>query len=140
MKKLFYGWLIGFATFSTANAEEKLKHYEALKPANSKQAVQALKQDTAKINAIIAQDKELSEQDLEAIHELTYGLEASHEVLENGAQGGDVDALGDAIQNLHNVSEGHDANATLEAYQQLQTQMSDEDIAASLEPLTNFRH
>ena len=112
-----------------AQADDRIKHYEAFKPKNNKQAIEGLQQYSIKINEIIAHDKELNQQDLEAIHELTYGLEASHEFLMQDKDDAkklglfDIISLGKAIKKLHNVSEDHNIDETLVAYQQLKEQI-----------------
>ncbi len=123
-------------TAITAQAEPRVHHYDPSKPANASIAAKNLQTDNDKISQIIAQNKTLDANQLEAIHEITYALEESQESLEGaGFDDAQMEQLEDAIKHLHNASEDHDSNATIEAYQAMQSELNAEDIAEKLQSL-----
>jgi hypothetical protein len=90
---------------SSAHAEERVQHYEAQKPANVEQALKLL---TERGNIA---EQALKKNQLEAIHEQSYTLEAAGDTLyaHMQAQQKSVDAINEAIQEIHALSEKGDA-------------------------------
>ena len=109
MKKisLMFVMLMFVTVFSVA-AEEKLSHYDAKNIETSEQAVTALKENSAKIKALL-KSKELKISELEYIHEISYTLEAAIDKLikEKYTSIERLEAIDEAIQAVHHASEKH---------------------------------
>src|SRR5687767_14245217 len=89
----------------TVHAEERVQHYAAQKPASVKQAVETLTQRTKIV------EQALQKNELEAIHEQSYMLEAAGDMLQAHAQKQQkaLDTVNEAIQGIHALSEKGDA-------------------------------
>jgi hypothetical protein len=141
MKNIIAIISILFMLSSAATAEERIKHYAANKPKDAASAMQNMQIDYEKISQIINQPDGLSDNDMEQIHEISYDLEASYEVLmsqlgvANGVQMQQLERLGQAIEQIHNVSENHDKNATLQAHEMLGQNLLNEETLGQLQNL-----
>lgn len=89
-----------------AAAEERIDHYDAREAASLEEAVANFSTYNDRLAGIL--DKgDLSDSDLESVHELTYTLENALERIRE-----DLDDLAETLEALHVVSEEHDAAAT----------------------------
>lgn len=108
---------------SAANvqAEERIQHYAVEKPASSAEAITLM---TTKVVAIktVLEKKALDDADLEAIHEITYSLEAAVDALREGAKDKEeaLDLVDEAVQALHYASENHEVEKTREWFAKLE--------------------
>lgn len=118
--------LLGLMTFaSMAQAhEERVRHYEAAKPGSVTAAI-ALFHDSHKHIAEVLEADSLTTQQLEAVHEQSYGLEAAVDALREMQAFPEtlIDDTDEAVQALHYASEKHEANVTREWFDKL-TQLS----------------
>lgn len=131
--------LILIIAATSVNAEPKIHHYDPAKPENAKIAAQNMKADSFKIAAIIGKNETLDSNQLEAIHEITYGLAKSQESLEgSGINAVQMEELENAIKRLHNVSEDHDGAATIKAYQTMQAKLNEGEMAKKLQAIKNL--
>lgn len=97
--------LLAFAALPLATAPsamaERFRHYEARQSNTLKEAVENFAAYNAKIAAVMAKD-ELTDTDLERIHELTYTLEDALARINRVMQ-----ALPQTLETLHIASENH---------------------------------
>lgn len=109
------------------DSPERVEHYAAVQPQNETEALVQLAEKTNAVAAIMAND-ELTDSDLEAIHEVTYSLETAVDKLretQTEASEAKLDAVDEAVQALHYASENHEMAKTKLWFTKLQ--------AASLE-------
>lgn len=138
MKKSLFAVLAGvallqapiyaFADDDTAlDSPKRVEHYAAEQPQNETEALAQLAAKTEAVTAII-KNGELTDSDLEAIHEVTYSLETAVDKLretQTEASEAKLDAVDEAVQALHYASENHEMAKTKLWFTKLQ--------AASLE-------
>lgn len=138
MKKSLFAVLAGiallqapFAAFANEgnalDGPERVEHYAAEQPQNETEALAQLAEKTEAVAAIMEND-ELTDSDLEAIHEVTYSLETAVDKLretQTEASETKLDAVDEAVQALHYASENHEMAKTKLWFTKLQ--------AASLE-------
>lgn len=102
---LAFALALGLAGAARAD-EERIDHYER-KPAETLAAAVANFADyNAKLAAVLGKD-ELSDRDLEAVHEITYTLETALERIRQ-----DLAGLAETLEALHVASESHDTAGT----------------------------
>jgi hypothetical protein len=127
---------IALAAFASAQAEEvRIKHYMANQPTNVQEAVANLHAESNKIAVLLAKHQTLTPAQLEAIHEISYQLEADQKTLaKNESTQQIATALHDPIEEIHEESEEHDARGTRRAFdalkQAMATHMHDKVAAA----------
>lgn len=87
--------------------DERPEHYEAEKMGSVKDALAKLEEKAEYLTPIFAKE-EITVEDLEHTHEVTYTMEAAVDKLRataNDAQGDALDAVDEAVQALHYASE-----------------------------------
>ncbi len=108
--------------------EDIIKHYHADKPENTAQALLILQEECKSINNILL-NKNLSSNNLEKIHEISYSLEASVESLREGQNNNDqemfIDKLDEVVQALHYSSEQHEEKETRKWFIKLNSAIAD---------------
>ena len=108
--KILHSLAVFFMIISLANADEhdRIHHYKGHNVSTISQAILLLQNETSKI-ATILDKKNLSGQDLESIHEISYSLENAVNFLnEKKMSENIIDPLDEAIQAIHYASENHD--------------------------------
>ncbi len=97
------------------HAEERIQHYEAVKPASVEEALKLLTE-----RAAIA-EQGLAKNQLEAVHEQSYTLEAAGDMLQDHLkkQQKALDEANEAIQEIHALSEKGDAAGVRKALPRL---------------------
>ena len=101
---------------NSAWAEERIDHYVPAQPGNAEEALVVLTDKLGAISPIVAKES-LTDNDLEAIHEASYSLEAAVDKLregENEVQEAALDQLDEAVQAIHYASENHEEAKTRE--------------------------
>lgn len=94
--------------------EDRPEHYLVEIPETEQQALALLEEKLDELQPIMARES-LSDNDLEAIHEISYSLEASVDRLRKEipeAHEAALDRLDEAVQAIHYASESHDVNET----------------------------
>lgn len=106
----------------TEEAVEHVEHYHADKPKDEKAAKALLKEEIETVSTLTKAQK-LTDNDLEAIHKASYGLEASVESLREHSKIEEekLDALDEAVQALHASSEKHKEAEVRKWFATLQT-------------------
>ena len=102
------------SAFATDAPQERVEHYAAAAPANATQALELVRVKVADIATLLTRET-LTGKDLEAIHEISYALEAAVDTLrsrQNATQKTALDALDEAVQAIHYASEEHDETKT----------------------------
>jgi hypothetical protein len=91
-------------------SEERIQHYQVDKPQTDKEALAVLENKSKAIENKLLK-KKLSSEDLEEIHETTYWLEASVDLLKETKRSSNIeealDKLDEAVQAVHYSSENH---------------------------------
>ncbi|MGH1397773.1 MAG: DUF6746 family protein [Alphaproteobacteria bacterium] len=89
--------------------DHAVEHYEGKEFKDTAEALQSLKDDNTKIMKLLTQEK-LSGDDLEAIHQISYGLEDAIDLLikEKFTDKNTLEATDEAIQAVHYASENHE--------------------------------
>ncbi|MGH1374915.1 MAG: DUF6746 family protein [Alphaproteobacteria bacterium] len=107
--------------------EENSDHYKAIEIETSAQAFVILNEKTAAIGDVLKKDTELEFLELEAIHEITYTLEAGVDKVraDNAAETGKIDALDEAIQAVHYASENQEEEKVRTWFVKLQAAVVD---------------
>ncbi|HYC06084.1 MAG TPA: DUF6746 family protein [Azospirillaceae bacterium] len=105
MKFVVVAMMLG-SLVGTARAEAPVDHYERKPSATLAQAVANFSEYNAKLAALL-EKKDLTPQELEAIHEITYTLEVALQKMNS-----DMARLADTLERLHKASENHDAAGT----------------------------
>lgn len=108
--------IVALITFPTAAwAEERVQHYDAVKPASVKQAFELLAERSHMA------EQALQKNQLEGVHEQSYTLEASGDMLHAHIkqQQQTVDAINEAVQEIHALSEKGDAAGVRKALPRL---------------------
>lgn len=102
-------------------AGERIEHYAAERPASAEAATALYKMSKARIAAVLDK-KELSDSDLEAIHEQSYSLEAAVDAFRatNAYPPATIDTIDEAVQALHYASEHHETARTREWFARLE--------------------
>lgn len=106
---------------------ERVQHYQADKPKNIQEALSILNSKSQKVGQILF-NTQLSANDLEEIHEMSYSLEAAIDYLRETKQYDHskeetLDKLDEAIQALHYFSENHKDIETREWFSKMQSIM-----------------
>ena len=83
----------------TADAEQRVDHFKGKPSATLEQAVANFSSENDRLRVLLSK-KELSPQDLIAIHELTYTLEVALAKINT-----EMSALSNSLENLHQASE-----------------------------------
>ncbi len=102
---LALGLAMGIAAAAPLSAGERVEHYEAAQAETLEQAVANFSEYNAKLSEVLAQP-DLTANDLEAVHELTYTLEDALAKIR-----GDLAGLAETLEALHLASEAHEAEA-----------------------------
>ena len=95
---------------------ENVTHYQGVKPKDKADALKVLIEKQTVITSLATKPK-LADSDLESIHEATYSLENSVDLLrtvETDANRSKLDELDEAVQALHSHSENHEEAASRE--------------------------
>lgn len=100
--------LLWGATLSTASADQRQEHYQALPAESIEQAVSNLTSYNQELDALISQS-ELSDEDMVKIHELTYTLENALQRLQSELEG-----TAGVLEEVHLGSETMDNNRVLD--------------------------
>lgn len=100
--------LLWGATLSTANADQRPEHYQALPAESIEQAVSNLTSYNQELEALISQS-ELSDEDMVKIHELTYTLENALQRLQ-----AELEGTAEVLEEVHLGSETMDSNRVLD--------------------------
>lgn len=118
--------LICILMAGTATAKEtRTKHYMAEQPKDVQAAMASLHIESDKIAVIMAKHPTLSAVELEAIHEISYQLEAAEKTLvKNSSTTQTAKALHAPIEALHEESEEHHAQGTRDAFGALKRAMA----------------
>lgn len=94
---------------------ERIDHYAGQSFSSASAAAQALRKNVGKIKEILSAD-EITDQDLEFVHEISYSLESAIDKLKDAQAGAPatLDAIDEAVQALHYASENHEQAKTQE--------------------------
>lgn len=121
MKKYLYIAILSALIATPLYAEENVEHYEAQKIETSEQAIKVLQDNNAKIAVVLKKDT-LAGSDLEAIHEISYTLEAAIDKLiaEKSGAPEQLEQIDEAIQAVHYASENHEEAKVREWFSKLE--------------------
>lgn len=97
---------IGLAGLAPAMAGDRIEHYEGKSAETIEEAVNNFSEYNAKLSEVL-QKRELTAEDLETIHEMTYALENALATIRE-----DLAELADTLEALHLASETHDSEGT----------------------------
>lgn len=103
--------------------EERIQHYAAESAETTEDALKLLHTKVAATKAVI-DNGDLDDSDMEAIHEISYSLEAAVDTLRDSQQDEQIeliDALDEAVQAIHYASENHDVPKIKEWFTKLTT-------------------
>ncbi|MGE0754032.1 MAG: DUF6746 family protein [Alphaproteobacteria bacterium] len=120
---------IAFGTLSItaafAEKEERVEHYAAKEIASKEEALKLLVEDRDKIEKLMAPET-LNTTHMEAVHEITYTLEACVEMLmkEKTTSKTALEDLDEAVQALHYASEKHSEAETREWFKAFNTALT----------------
>lgn len=118
--------IIGLMAGSTHAETARIKHYMPDQPKNIQAAMASLHNESHKITLLLAKHPVLSAAQLEAIHEISYQLEAAQETLNRHSDTKNVaTSLRAPIEALHEESEEHDEHGTRQAFDALQRALSE---------------
>jgi len=128
MKKLFIPLMAIFLTLSTNaiaaedhldhdHAHETIEHYEGKSLSSYEEAIKSFKDDMQKISVILESEK-LSSTQLEAVHEISYGLEDAFEVIMIKDTKNLID-IKNTIEEVHLTSEDHEETRLRENFSKL---------------------
>jgi plastocyanin len=116
----------GFASAADTDAESdsaastRVEHYEGAEVHSHGEAMTILNDEAAAIEEIL-KSEELSDAQLEQIHEISYKLEDAVDELraEEESESAALDSLDEAVQALHHASENHETEKTREWFAKL---------------------
>lgn len=111
-----------FIASNAVFADSRIRHYEAMKPQSKAQSIEILHENIAKIDKLLSANQQLSDNNLEEIHQISYRLESAGDYLNKNYQDNNVEDMQKYIKAIHDFSEEHQAKETIEAFEQLKSQ------------------
>lgn len=108
------------------HAHETIEHYAGKTLSSHEEAIKSFKDDMQKISEIL-ETETLSSTQLEAVHEISYGLEDAIEVIieKNTGNKNNLNEIKDIIEKIHNMSEDHEEVKLREQFVKLQEKEKD---------------